>query len=852
MGGVYAPRPPTSIHKAFIMSFLPRNLRSPELHWLLVALIISIASLSSVTYLADRMQRAFDRDAKQLIAADYVIHSDQPLPIIFQERALSDGLRMAQTIVFPTMAGFKEQSNLVSLKAVSEGYPLRGVVKVGDRFPYDHGVEQNDIPAPRTVWVDPALLPALNINLGQSISLGQSTFKVAAVITQELDKGAGFLNFAPRVMMRSDELEQTGLVGFGSRVTYKLLLAGDEEKLMAYTMWAKERIQNLALRGVRVEGVDNSQPFMRQTLDRAEKFLSLVALLTAMVASVAMALTARRYVHRQSNVVAVWKCLGASRRKILSLYFWETLWVGMLGAVIGSLVGWLGHQLLLLFLGDLLVANLPAPSLWPITWSVFVSLVLLLGFVWPPIMSLSEVSPLRVLRRDMPLPSLSTWLLGVIGLSSFFALLMVITHDLKLAAVTLGGFLLAATLFLLVSWSVVKVATWLSTSTILSQDVVQRFAWQSLSRRAILTSVQISSLAIALMALLLLIVVRHDLLTVWQASAALDAPNRFLINIQPDQRAEVNDELHHAGVSDVVLYPMIRGRLTHINQQAVMPQHYIDERAQRLVDREFNLSYGSTLPQKNTIIAGRWHGDTGVPEISIEQGIAKSLGLKLGDELRFDVAGVSVSVKITSIRKLDWGSLQVNFFAIMPEKILSQFPQTWITAYQQLPLTDRHQPPVDMALVKRFPNITVVNVESSLRQIQEVLDKLSSAIELLFVFTISAGLLVLGAALAASQNERLRDAALLKVMGARRHQISRAFILELGVIGLIAGLMAAIGALMIGWALASFVFEIYLGFSWLVMAGGVIGGVLICILGGWGMQRKITHTSASDMLRALS
>lgn len=833
------------------MSFLPRNLRSPELHWLLVALIISVASLSSVAYLADRMQRAFDRDAKQLIAADYLIQSDQPLPIIFQEQALSDGLRIAQTVIFPTMASFEKQSSLVSLKAVSSNYPLRGVIKVGNPVSYEPDIAQSDIPAPQTVWVDPALLPALNIRLGDNISLGQTTFKVTAVITQELDKGAGFLNFAPRVMMRHDELVKTGLVGFGSRVTYKLLLAGRDDQLAAYIRWAHEKIQTLPLRGVRLEGIDNSQPFMRNTLERAEKFLSLVALLTAMVASVAMALTARRYVHRQSNVVAVWKCLGASRRKVLGIYAREILWVGLLGAVIGSLLGWFGHQALLLFLGDLLLANLPAPSIWPMAWSIFVSLVLLLSFVYPPIISLSDVSPLRVLRRDIPLPSLSTWLLAGIGLGGFFALLMVVTRDLILAAVTLGGFLLAAILFLLVSWLVVRVAAWLSTS-IPGQGVVHRFAWQSLSRRALLTSVQISSLAIAMMALLLLMVIRQDLLAVWQAGAAADSPNRFLINIQSDQKNEVSTELHRSGVSGVTLYPMVRGRLTHVNQHVVMPQHYADERAQRLVDREFNLSYGSMLPEKNKVIAGRWHGNTHAPEISIEQGIAKNLGLKLGDELQFDVAGSAVSAKITSIRKLDWGSLRVNFFAILPETILSSSPQTWITAYQQLSSKDPGHVPVDMALVKRFPNITVVNVESSLRQIQEVLDKLSSAIELLFVFTISASLLVLSAALAASQNERLRDAALLKVMGARRHQIQRALILELGVIGFIAGFVAAIGALIIAWALASFVFEIHLGFSWSVMVGGVVGGVLICILGGLGMQRKIAHIPASAMLRELS
>ena len=832
------------------MIFLPRYLRSPELRWLLAALVISVAALSSVSYLADRMHRAFESDAKQLIAADYVIQSDQPLSALFQEQARSGGLQVAHTVVFPTMAGAKEESKLVSLKAVSAGYPLRGSLKVGDASSHDKGQIQSDIPALHTVWVDEALLPALNISIGESITLGRSSFKVAGVITQELDRGAGFLNFAPRVMMRNDELGQTELIGLGSRVTYRLLLAGDEGVLTTYIAWAQEKIKEDHLRGVRVEGVDNSQPFMRSTLDRAEKFLSLVALLTAMVASVAMTLAARRYVHRQSDVAAIWKCLGASKRQILGAYFKEMLWIGVLGALMGSLIGWLSHQVLLFFLGDLLMPNLPRASIWPLVWSVVVSWVLLLGLVWPPMMSLSQISPLKVFRRDLPAPGLSIWLLGLLGLLSFFSLLMWIARDVMLSVITLGGFLVAATVFMLVAWLVVRGFAWLSIRGLLSQDVVQRFTWQALSRRSFLSCIQISSLEIAMMALLLLAVVRHDLLAAWEGASAIHAPNRFLINIQPEQRSEVEKLLRQSGALQVNLYPMVRGRLTHINQRVVTPEDYSEERAQRLVDREFNLSYGSVLPEKNKIIAGHWHGETAMPEISIEQGIAKNLSLKLGDELQFDVAGTAISAKITSIRKLDWGSLRVNFFAIFPEKTLSNFPQTWITAYQQLPVTGAQ--PVDMSLVNQFPNLTVVNVESSLKQVRDVLDKLSSAVELLFMFTISAGVMVLGTALATSQAERLRDAALLKVMGARRHQIRRAFLFELGVIGFISGAMAALGAFLIGQALASFIFEMNLEFSWWMMGEGVVGGVLICILVGLSLQKKIANTPASDILRELS
>ncbi|MGA0884240.1 MAG: ABC transporter permease, partial [Candidatus Nanopelagicales bacterium] len=316
---------------------------------------MSVASLSSVAYLADRMQRAFERDAKQLIASDALIQSDQALPALFAKEAQSRGLKIAQTIVFPTMSSVPQQSKLVALKAVTEAYPLRGSLKVSVDG-VAKGLPVKSIPERGTVWVDPALLPSLNAKVGDLLSLGQSKFKIAGVITQELDKGAGFLNFAPRVMMRESELAATQLIGFGSRVTYRFLIAGSESGVSDYVAWANQQIADQKLRGVKVEGVDNAQPLMRSTLDRAEKFLSLVAMLTAMIAAVAMALASKRYISKQSNPAAIWKCLGAKKSQILFEHFRASLLVAILGGLIGGFLGWLGHQALLFFLGDLLVA----------------------------------------------------------------------------------------------------------------------------------------------------------------------------------------------------------------------------------------------------------------------------------------------------------------------------------------------------------------------------------------------------------------------------------------------------------------------------------------------------------------
>ena len=832
------------------MISIPRSFRSVEFVWLLGALIVSVASMSSVAYLADRMQRAFERDAKQLIAADVIVQADQPIPEQFHKDAQARGLKTAQTVVFPTMSSFKSQTKLVALKAVTAGYPLRGSVKTSDTLSDLKGTINKSIPSPGGVWVDSALMPSLNIKIGDELALGQATFKVEAIITQELDKGAGFLNFAPRVMIREDELSKTQLIGLGSRVTYRLLVAGNEQDVTNFIAWADQEIQNKQLRGIKSEGVDNSQPLMRATLDRAEKFLSLVAMLTAMVAAVAIALAAKRYTNRQAQAAAIWKCLGASRRQVLWEHGRACLFIALIGGLGGALLGWLGHQVLLSFLGDLLVSDLPSASAWPLIWSVMVSIILLIGFVWPPILSLSQISPLRVIRKEVIVNAPSAWLLMLLGLTTFFGLLLFVAKDLKLASLTLGGFTFATILFLGVAWLMVKLAAYLAEHTLLGRDVVQRFAWQSLSRRSVLTGLQVASLAIAIMALLLLVVVRQDLLSAWKSSSPPDAPNRFLINIQPEQKAALEKDLLDSGVEKVTLYPMIRGRLTHINEQLVLPQNYQDGRAQRLVDREFNLSYAAELPEKNKVVAGSWHGNTTQAELSIESGIAKTLQLKLGDQLAFDIAGLTIQAKITSIRQLDWGSMRVNFFAILPPSLMSDMPQTWITAYRQVARQD-NQLPIDIALVAKYPNITVVDVESALNQVQDVLDRLSAAIELLFVFTIAAGVLVLIAALGATQDERLKDAALLKTLGASRTQIRKSFFTELLAIGFISGVLAGGGAIAVGWSLAHFVFEISFPTPWMVLLYGAISGIMICCMGGWWLQRKISNTSSVEVLREI-
>lgn len=817
---------------------IKRNFRSSELAWLLVALTLSVAALSSVSFLAERMQRAFQFDARQLLAADLLLVADQPIPERFILEARERNLQVAQTIVFPSMATVGAQSKLASLKAVSKQYPLRGQIKVSP--------PATDItPETGTVWVDPAMLASLNAKLGDQISLGNKQFVVSNILERELDRGAGFMNFAPRVMMSVDDLPSTGLIGLGSRVTYRLLLAGSDHSIASYESWAGQWINSEGLRGLRIETLENAQPTMRKTLDRAERFLSLVALLTAMVAAVAIALSARRYVLRQADVCAVMKCFGASQRNILQEQLKIFGVLACLSAIVGAFIGYAVQEILMRILGDLVLADLPSISLWPVVWSTLLPIFLLIGFAGPPLLTLVTISPIRLVRKELATVNIKSVWVAIFGLFTCLVLIYVAARDWKLASWVGLSFGLAVALFAVLSWFFLRAlnSLFLRLGT---QSFALRFALTTQARRAGFAVMQITALGIALMALLMILLLRQDLLATWQGSIPVDAPNRFMINIQEDQKESLAQSLINAGVGRPDFYPMVRARLIEVNGKSIGPNDYVDENARRLVDREFNLSYTNQLPEGNRVTAGKWiEGDT--PQISLEVGIAKTLKLKLGDQMTFEMAGERITAPITSLRKLDWSSMRVNFFAIMPPAQLSGMPQSWITSYYQGSSIDG----LDYRLAQSYPNLTIVDVATSLRQIQDVLDRLSSVLSLLFAFTVFAAILVLLAAIAATQDERFRNAALLKAVGASRSLLARIAIAELFMIGAIAGTLAGIAAGVAAWALGYFVLEIEFHAFTQSIAMGIAFGVSACLLAGYRFQKRIQAATAMECLREI-
>ncbi|KQQ33472.1 ABC transporter permease [Duganella sp. Leaf126] len=833
-----------------------RDWRAGQLRFLLIALTVAVAALSATGFFVDRLRSGLDRDARQLLGADVVVSTDLPVRPAWRAEALRRGLVVTDTVVFPSMAtageGEQSQSVLASLKAVGPGYPLRGRVKLttdAARAEQSEGAAAADIPAPGTVWLDAGLLGSLGTRVGGQIRLGDKTFKVTQLIASEPDRGANFLAFAPRVMLALADLDATNLVQPGSRVTYRLLVAAPPSasdgasRAAAFQAWMDAAIKQNNLKGVRVESLENGRPEMRNTLDRADRFLSLVGLLSAMLAAVAVAMAARRFMQRHLDACAMLRCLGLTQQQVTTMYLLEFLLVGLAGSALGVAVGFGAHFVLLDVLGQLVAADLPGPSVWPALQGLATGILLLAAFALPPILQLRKVPHNRVIRREHDAPQVAALATYGLGFAGFAALLLWQAGDAMLALYTALGFVAAFGVFALVAWLGLKALKPLRAAI---DHQSWRFALTSLQRRPGATMVQVVSLALGMMALLVLTVVREDLMTAWRNATPPDAPNRFIINIQPEQKADIAARLTAAGVTDAPQYPMIRGRLAAVNGRPVTADTYTEDRARGLADREFNLSTMTTMQAGNEIVAGKWYADgPGVAEASVEEGIAKTLRWQVGDKLTFDIAGAPVAVTITSLRKLEWSSMRVNFFVIINPAALTEVSQSWITAFH-LPAG---QGPVMNALTRDFPNLTIVDVGGLLRQVQAVLDQVVAAIEFLFIFTLASGLLVLYAALMGSQDERTREAGLLRALGATRRQLSQAQLIEFTLVGALAGVLAATGAAVMGWALATYQFKFAWTFTPAVWLVGLLAGAVCAIAGGWFGLRSVLRQPPLQTLR---
>ncbi|MDZ7862259.1 ABC transporter permease [Acidovorax sp.] len=824
-----------------------RDVRSGELRLLIVAVTLAVAALTAVGFFADRLQGGLQRDARQLLGGDAVVSSDNPPPPAFEEMARSLKLQVVHTLGFPTMARASDDqggaAKLVSLKVVEPGYPLRGKLRV-TTAPGAPDAPTSDTPAKGEAWVEAALLEAVGLKVGDPLLLGDARFTVGKIITIEPDRGGGFMSFSPRVMITRADVAATGLIQPASRLRYRMAVAGAEPDVQRYVKWADAEVKG-GVRGVQVESLQSGRPEMSQTLDRAQKFLSLVALLAALLSAVAVALAARGFAANHLDDCAMLRVLGLSQRTIASAYAFEFALVGLFASGLGVVVGFGVHYLFVALLAGLVDAALPAASVMPVLLGLGMGLTLLMAFGLPPVLQLAQVPALRVIRRDVG--NLRPASLGVlaIGVAGFAALLMTVSSDLLLGLIAVGGFAGAVLVFAALSWVAVKLLRKSVNEATAPRWLV--LATRQISARPAYTVVQVSALSVGLLALVLLVLLRTDLISSWRKATPPDAPNRFVINVMPEQSDAFQQSLKTAGVTKFDWYPMIRGRLLAVNGKEVSPDDYTEDRAKRLVDREFNLSHARNNPPHNEIVAGNWTEDE-AGAISVEEGIAETLGLKLGDSLRFDIGGLQNEARITSLRKVDWGSMRANFFVMYPVAVLPDVPSTFMGAFKA-PDT----PGFDNALVHAYPNITNVDMTSTINQVQRVLDQVIRAVEFLFGFTLAAGLVVLFAAVTATREDRAREFAIMRAVGAGSSLLRQVQRTELAGVGLLAGFLASIVAAIVGWALARFVFEFAWTVSlWVPLLGALAGAVLALAAGWWGLRDVLRRPVVDTLRRAAS
>ena len=818
---------------------LARDWRAGELRVLAAALVVAVAGITSVGFFADRIGQGLARDAHQLLGADLVLFSDHPFEPRFAQEIAALGLERSSGVNFVSMARSGDKSQLAGVKAVGEGYPLRGRLRLAPR------VAAPDAPAPQgppprgKVWMEERLISALGAPVGSRVKLGRAELEVAAVLTQEPERGANFFNIAPRLMMNAADLEATGLIQTGSRVSYYLYAAGEPKAIRKLEALLKPQLG----RGQRVDTLETGRPEIRASVDRAQRFLGLTALLAAVLAGVAIALGTRRFVERHLDGCAVMRCLGATQGRLVALYGGEFLALGLAGCLAGAALGYVAQLLLAAALSGLLRADLPPPGPLPAVQGFLVGLVLLLGFALPPLLQLKGVPAARVIRREAGNPKGATLAAYAGGFAALAALLVWQAGDVKLGVYVVGGFAAAVLVFFAVAWLALRALT----SRLFLQKVknrVLRYGLANLRRRAAGNAVQTASLALGLAAVLLLTFTHRDLVDAWRRTAPPDAPNRFLLGVQRDQNEAIERFFAERGIEPPQLYPMVRGRVTALNGKPVSESDYSEERARRLIEREFNLSYRDTPPAHNLVTAGRWFRP-GAAEISVEEGIAKRLGWTLGDELTFDVGGDTFRAKITSLRKLRWDSMRVNFFVIAPTRLLADFPASYISAFRIAPGREE----VLDELVARFPNVTLIDVGAMVRQAQDIVDQLVNAVQFIFMFALAAGLLVLYSALVATEDERRREAAVMRVYGASRAQVARSQRVEFLAMGAIAGVLGTIGAAVIGELVARQVFELDLRPSLGLWLSGPLAGLLLLSLNAWLSARKVLSVSPALTLR---
>ncbi len=818
---------------------LAREWRSGELGVLLLALTIAVAALTGVGFLVSRISTAVTLQASEVLAADIRLGSPQPITDQYFEEARHRGLATARNTALLSVVFNGERSQLTNLRAVTEGYPLRGRVLIADE-PFGVGHPVHGIPPRGEIWPDSKLLSAIDAHVGSQVSIGAASFRVGHVLISRPDQGGTFAELAPSLLMNDADLAATQLIQPGSRVSYRALFAGERSRVDEFKTWLGAHKKQ----GERVHDITDASPQIRNAVERAGRFLSLASLVSVLLCAIAVAMSARRYVHRHLDTVALLKTLGASRAFTLSVNVLQLLAVAVIAAVLGCGVGFLAQEWLLMTLRGLLVVKLPPASLVPAAIGFMTAVAVLIGFALPPLLQLSRTPALRVLRRDVgPPPPLMLLAFGPAVAVVVFLVYWVV-RDWKLFI----GFTAGLAGFLVVLTLAGTLLVFLAGRLRGRVGIAWRFGVANLSRRRSESVIQIVAFGTGIMVLLLLGIVRDDLNSDWRRTLPANVPNYFFVNIPPADRDAFVHFLSDQGAKTARLLPMIRGRLTRIKDRPIEELRISGEEGENLATREQNLTWATEPGSDNRIVAGDWWApaDYGKPLVSISTEFQDSLGVSVGDRLTFDVAGESFDVTVASIRKVKWDSFQPNFFVVFAPGVLDKTAGTYITSANLKAGTARSL----AQLARRFPSVSIFDIDDLLAQVRSVLDKAILAVQSVFVFTLFAGLTVLLAAVQSSRDERRYESAMLRTLGARRATVLQGVLSEFTTLGLLSGLLASIGASIAAYFMDTRVLQLHYTFDWWICVEGLVGGALLVAATGWLATRSVVNQPPLRTLRA--
>ncbi len=752
---------------------------SGELRLLLIALVVAVTATCAVGFFTDRVERALVRQSSEFLAADLVMRSARPAQDDLRAQATSRGLAYSEQLIFPSMLAAGDAMLLASIKVVDAAYPLRGLLHIADQ-PGAPTRTVHSGPVAGEAWLEPRLLDSLQLAIGDEVELGRTRLRVSAVLMQEPDRSGGLFSLQPRALINRADLDASGVIQPGSRVSYRYLFSGPESEIPNLQRWLTPRLKP----GQRVISVDEDNPTLGKTLSRARSYLNLSGMLAVVMAGAAIAMSARRYSTRHLDGAALLRCFGLSQRQILQLHACQLLIAGTAACVLGVLLGWLAQFGLLALLSNLLPQALPAAGITPALVGFLTGILVLIGFALPPLLSLARVPPLRVLRRELlPLPA-AAWLVYGLAATLILGLMWYYSNSLNLTLVVAAGGGLVSLVLAITGWGL------LALIRRIPGPLTWRLAHRNLQRHRHATLSQLLAFGITLGAMALILLVRSDLLDTWQSQLPAEAPNHFLINIQPHEQQPLADYLQQQAIGHSGIYPMVRGRLEAINGAAATKRLPPDSPGRRALTRELNLTWASELAADNRIESGRWWhaSDAGKPLISLEQSLARDLNVGLGDRLRFSFGTATLEAEVISLRSLDWGSLRPNFYVIFPPGGLEGLPASFITSFY-LPQERQQQL---TGLMQQFPTLTLLEVERLLGNIRLIVAQVSLAVEYVLLFVLAAGLTLLGTALASSLDQRLQEGALLRTLGANSATLRSLLVQEYLLLGAIAGLLAAL------------------------------------------------------------